>query len=72
MNKRSNGNQTRDHIYKFIVDYYTRHGYPPAVRDICAACGVESTGAMFYHLNILEQEGRIRRDANIARSIVPL
>ena len=72
MRKRSDGNQTRDRIHRFILNYYVQHKYPPTVRDICAGCGTNSTGSMFYHLNILEQEGRIRKDAGIARGIIPL
>ena len=52
-----------------IREHWARNGYPPAVRDLCAALGGVSTSTIQYHLGKLEERGWIERDPYVARSI---
>lgn len=56
-------------ILEFIKDQLTQKGYPPSVREICAAVDLRSTSTVHYHLNKLEKLGYIRRDATKPRAI---
>ena len=60
---------TRERIFKFIRDFIDDRGYAPTVRDIVRGCGLGSTAVVQHHLNVLEREGRIRRDPEVFRSI---
>ncbi len=61
--------KTREHIFKFIGDFLDNRGYTPTVRDIVKGCSLSSTAVVQHHLNVLEREGRIRRDPEVFRSI---
>lgn len=61
--------QTRQHILKFIHDFFEDRGYAPTVRDILKGCSLSSTAVVQHHLNILEREGYIHRDPEVFRSI---
>ncbi len=56
-----------------ILDYISaslhERGYPPTLREIGAAFGIASTNGVRYHLDRLEQAGRIRRDRWTSRGI---
>lgn len=54
-----------EYIKKQILD----HGYPPAVREICAAVNLKSTSSVHSHLATLEKNGYIRRDPTKPRAI---
>ena len=56
-------------ILNFIKDQLTLKGYPPSVREICAAVDLRSTSTVHSHLNKLEKLGYIRRDATKPRAI---
>ena len=62
-------NTTREKVYRFIRSFFQEHGYAPTVRDILRGCGISSTAVVQHHLNVLEREGRIRRDPEVFRSI---
>ena len=61
--------KTRERIFKFIGVFLDNKGYTPTVRDIVKGCGLSSTAVVQHHLNVLEREGRIRRDPEVFRSI---
>ena len=61
--------KTRERIFNFIRDFFNRRGYAPTVRDIVKGCSLSSTAVVQHHLNVLEREGRIRRDPEVFRSI---
>jgi len=61
--------KTRERIFKFIRDFLDNRGYTPTVRDIVKGCSLSSTAVVQHHLNVLEREGRIRRDPEVFRSI---
>ena len=60
-------NQQR--ILNFIKAEIDLKGYPPSVREICAAVGLKSTSTVHAHLNHLEEQGLIRRDATKPRAL---
>ncbi len=60
---------TRERIFRFIREFIDDRGYAPTVRDILKGCRLASTAVVQHHLNVLETEGRIRRDPEIFRSI---
>jgi len=60
---------TRERIFKFIHDFIDDRGYAPTIRDILKGCKLGSTAVVQHHLNVLEREGRIRRDPEVFRSI---
>ena len=56
-------------ILEFLKSEILSKGYPPAVRDICAAVGLKSTSSVHAHLETLEELGFIRRDPTKPRAI---
>jgi len=56
-------------ILEYIKKEILSKGYPPAVREICAAVGLKSTSSVHAHLETLEKNGYIRRDATKPRAI---
>lgn len=61
---------TRQRILSFIQEYINLHNFSPTVREIAAGVGVSSPATIQRHMNILEQEGRLRRMKNSKRAIV--
>lgn len=56
-------------ILEFLNSYIEENGYPPSVREICAAVGLKSTATVSYHLNELKRQGRIQGDSSKKRAI---
>lgn len=56
-------------ILEYIKNQILDHGYPPAVREICAAVNLKSTSSVHSHLATLERNGYIRRDPTKPRAI---
>lgn len=56
-------------ILEFIKKEILSKGYPPTVRDICEAVRLKSTSSVHSHLETLEKNGYIRRDATKPRAI---
>lgn len=56
-------------IYEFIKSQIKEKGYPPSVREICAAVGLKSTSTVHGHLERLEKKGLIKRDPTKPRTI---
>ena len=56
-----------------ILDYIIRQidakGYPPSVREIGEAVGLQSTSTVHSHLTQMERKGYIRRDPTKPRAI---
>jgi len=61
--------QTRQRILELIRDFLGKRGYAPTVRDILKECNLSSTAVVQHHLNVLERQGDIERDAKVFRSI---
>ena len=56
-------------ILEYIKECILKKGYPPAVREICAAVHLKSTSSVHSHLETLERNGYIRRDLTKPRTI---
>ena len=61
--------QNQQKILDFIRSEIETKGYPPSVREICAAVGLRSTSSVHMHLTQLEKQGIIRRDATKPRAL---
>ena len=56
-------------ILEYIKSEIINRGFPPAVREICEAVNLKSTSSVHSHLEALEKNGYIRRDATKPRAI---
>lgn len=61
--------ENQQKILDFIRREIEEKGYPPSVREICAAVGLKSTSTVHAHLNSLEKKGLIRRDSTKPRAL---
>ena len=61
--------ENQQKILDFIKAEIEDKGYPPSVREICAAVGLRSTSTVHAHLNHLEAQGLIRRDPTKPRAL---
>ena len=59
----------QEKILEFLNRYIEENGYPPAVREICAAVGLKSTATVSYHLGELKRQGRIQTESGKSRTI---
>lgn len=55
-------------ILDYIKSEILNRGFPPAVREICEAVNLKSTSSVHAHLEALEKNGYIRRDATKPRA----
>ena len=60
---------TQSSVYRFIHTFYQEYGFPPTVREICAALGLKSTSTVHTHLKNLAEKGLIRLNPTKQRSI---
>ena len=56
-------------ILEYIKEQIAKKGFPPSVREICAAVNLKSTSSVHTYLSALEKMGYIRRDAAKSRCI---
>lgn len=63
-------NKRSAQILAFIKAFIDLNGYAPARREIGDACGISSTGAVNYQLDLLQKAGYLTVDKKIARAIV--
>lgn len=66
--KRKHG-ETQRLILDFIKDQVNKNGFPPSVREICAAVGLKSTSTVHGHLTRLEKQGLLKRDSMKPRAM---
>jgi repressor LexA len=57
-------------ILAFIRDASRIHGFPPSIRELGLAFGIQSTNGVRYYLRRLEEKGYIKRNPRISRGIV--
>ncbi|MBP2477242.1 repressor LexA [Crossiella equi] len=55
-------------VLEVIKDWLERFGYPPSIREIGEAVGLNSTSSVAHQLRALERKGYLRRDANRPRA----
>lgn len=65
------GPDQRRRIMLELQEWVDAKGYPPTVRELCAAVGwpTTSTSLMAFHLKVLEEQGHVQRTPNIARGL---
>lgn len=68
MRQRIKGPEARKRIMKFLSKNVVKLA-PVSFEDIMQATGISSRSVVYYHLAELEEEGKIKRDKNIARHI---
>ena len=56
-------------ILDYMKNEILERGFPPSVREICEAVGLRSTSSVHAHLEALEKNGYIRKDATKPRAI---
>jgi repressor LexA len=56
-------------ILEFVAEHIDESGYPPSMREICAATGISSTSVVSYNLDRLEEAGYISRDREVSRGM---
>lgn len=66
---RRKGNMSRERIYNFILDYISRNGFAPSVREIADGTDFGSTSSVYRHLLDLEDEGKIKMKKKSTRTI---
>ncbi|MCI6499641.1 transcriptional repressor LexA [Lachnospiraceae bacterium HCP1S3_C3] len=59
----------QEEILNFMKSEILNKGYPPSVREICAAVNLKSTSSVHSHLSSLEEKGYIHRDPTKPRAI---
>ena len=66
MAKRVNREQE---ILDFINEQISKKGYPPSIREICAAVGLNSPSTVHTYLKKLEEKGLLVKDGSKTRAI---
>lgn len=59
----------REEIMQFLRQFTQENGYPPSMREISSAVGLQSTATVHYHLNALREAGLINMDELKKRTI---
>ncbi|NSW52899.1 MAG: MarR family transcriptional regulator [Anaerolineae bacterium] len=68
--KKQHITRTTKDVLAYIIQYKTRTGgASPSIREIGDACNLQSTSAVHYHLERLQDAGLIDRDPHLARNI---
>lgn len=56
-------------ILRFMQRYVTQTGYPPTIREIGEATGINSTSVVNYNLNKLVEAGYLERSDRVSRGL---
>ncbi len=59
----------QNEILDFMKQYIAEHGFPPTIREIGSALGVNSPATIHAHLNNLEKKGAIKKNGYKNRAI---
>ena len=57
-------------VLDYIRRYNDENGFPPSVRDICAALNIKSTATAYDYINRLREQGYLEKAAKKNRSVV--
>jgi len=60
---------TRQRILNFIREFLREQNYAPTVREIQRGCNISSTAVVQHHLKVLQRQGYIHRQPELARNI---
>ena len=58
-----------EEVLEFIKQYLTKHQILPSTREIGDAVGMKSTNTVHYHLEVLEEIGKIEIWKGVPRGI---
>ncbi len=58
-----------EQILEFINEQVQKNGYPPTVREICSAIGLNSPSSVHTYLKRLEEDGRLVKDGAKNRAL---
>ncbi len=61
--------QKQNEVLDFIKKYTAMHGFPPSIREICAALNLSSPATVHAHVKNLEKAGVIKTSASKFRTI---
>ncbi len=61
--------EKQKNILRFMEQYIEGHGFPPTIREIGNAIGIQSTSVVNYNLNKLVVAGYLTREAQAARGL---
>lgn len=64
MNNKKHGEQVRQKILDYIIEFIKEHGYPPSRREICDGIGLKSTSSVQSHMERMIDQGIIEVDAD--------
>ena len=56
-------------VLDYVKKYIAKHGYPPAIREICKGVNLSSPATVFVHIKHLEQLGYVKTANNKFRTI---
>ena len=59
----------QEKILEFLNQHIEEKGYPPTVREICAAVGLRSPSTVHSHIRILQEEGYLNKGEKSSRSL---
>ncbi|MBR3374302.1 MAG: repressor LexA, partial [Firmicutes bacterium] len=57
-------------ILEFMKNEISTKGYPPTVREICAAIGIKSTSTVHKDIETLVSEGYLKKDPSKPRALM--
>ncbi len=69
MRDRNKLSERQRNILRFMESYIENHGFPPTIREIGLATGINSTSVVNYNLNKLVDAGYLAREAQAARGL---
>ncbi len=69
MKERNKLSERQRNILRFIEQHIESHGFPPTIRQIGKATGIESTSVVNYNLNKLVVAGYLLREARSSRGL---
>lgn len=62
------GKVRRQQVLAYIQEFQKANGYPPTIKQICAGCGISSTGHVSYVLDRLRDAGKLDMADRIGES----
>ena len=62
--------QRQQKILEFMKEEISTKGYPPTVREICAAIGIKSTSTVHKDIETLVSEGYLKKDPSKPRALM--
>ena len=67
--KKEQINEIINKIYDFILDYSTKNGFPPSIREICAQFDIKSTATAYSYLEKLKSKGLLAKTPQKKRAV---